>query len=62
MQWDWRKYNMRKESIQYDKAKARQRKERISSIEHNLKLAEEELAESPSVDNLNRLKNIENRM
>lgn len=57
-QWDWLKYNIRKETIQYCKEKARQPRETIGSIEHDLKLAEEEQVETLSVDNFNRLENL----
>ena len=61
MQWDWLKYNIyyiRKETIHYSKAKAKQRRERINSIENKLKLAEEEQAVTPTVENLNKLENL----
>ena len=58
MQWDWLKYNIHKESIHYSKAKAKQRRERINSIENKLKLAEEEQAVTPTVENLNKLENL----
>lgn len=57
-QWDWLKYNIRKETIQYCKEKARQPRETIGSIEHDLKLAAEEQAETLSVENFNRLENL----
>ena len=58
MQWDWLKYNIRKETIHYSKAKAKQRRERINSIENKLKLFEEEQAVTPAVENLNKLENL----
>ena len=58
VQWDWLKYNVRKETIHYSKTKAKQRRERISWIENKLKLAEEEQAETPTVENLNKLENL----
>ena len=58
VQWDWLKYNIRKETIHYSKAKAKQRRERINSIENKLKLAEEEQAVTLTVENLNKLENL----
>jgi len=49
VQWDWLKYNIRKETITYSKAKAKEQRERITCIENKLKIAEEKLADSPNV-------------
>ena len=53
VQWDWIKYNIRKETIQYSKVKAKQRRERMIMIENKLKLAEEKVAEIPTIANQN---------
>ena len=44
--------------LRYSKVKAKQRRERINSIKSKLKLAEEEQAETPTVENLNKLENL----
>ena len=56
--WDWLKYNVRNKTIQYSKTKAKQCKERIISIEEQLKLAEEEQTETQTIENLNKLENL----
>ena len=53
VQWDWLKYNIRKETITYSKAKAKERREKIKRIETQLKIAEEKLADSPNDDTQN---------
>ena len=58
VQWDWIKYNIRKETIQYSKVKAKQRRERMIMIENKLKLAEEKVAEIPTIANQNELENL----
>ena len=58
VQWDWLKYSVRKNIVQYSKVKAKQRRERINSIENKLKVAEEEQSETQNVKNLNKLKNL----
>ena len=59
VQWDWIKYNIRKETIQYSKVvKAKQSRERMIMIENKLKLAEEKVAEIPTIANQNELKNL----
>ncbi|KAL9981735.1 hypothetical protein ACROYT_G010478 [Oculina patagonica] len=55
VQWDWLKYNIRKETITYSKAKAKERREKIKRIEHKLKIAEEKLADSPNDDTQNEI-------
>ncbi|KAL9955771.1 hypothetical protein ACROYT_G037148 [Oculina patagonica] len=55
VQWDWLKYNIRKETITYSKAKAKERREKIKRIEHKLKIAEEKLADSPIDDTQNEI-------
>ena len=51
VQWDWIKYNIRKETIQYSKVKAKERRERMIMIENKLKRAEEKVAETPTIAN-----------
>ena len=58
VQWDWIKYNIRKETIQHSKVKARQRRERMIMIENKLKLAEEKVAEIPTIANQTELENL----
>ena len=58
VQWDWLKYSVRKKIVQYSKVKAKQRRERINSIENKLKVAEEEQSETQNVKNLNKLENL----
>ena len=41
VQWDWLKYNIRKETISYSKAKAKERRERITCIANKLKITVE---------------------
>ena len=60
VQWDWLKYNIRKETITYSKAKAKERRERITDIENKLKLAEERLVDSPNVDTQNEIEVLKN--
>lgn len=57
VQWDWLKYSVRKNIVQYSKVKVKQRRERINSIENKLKVAEEEQSETQNVKNLNKLEN-----
>ena len=45
VQWEWLKYSVRKKIVQY-KVKAKQRSERINSIENKLKVAEEKQSET----------------
>jgi len=56
VQWDWIKYNIRKETTQYSKVKAKQRRERMNLIENKLKLVGEKVAEIPTIANQNDLK------
>ena len=58
VQWDWIKYNIRKETIQCSKVKAKKRRERMIMIENKLKLAEEKVAEIPTIANQNELENL----
>lgn len=58
VQWDWLKYSVRKNIVQCRKVKAKQRRERINSIENKLKVAEEEQSETQNVKNLNKLENL----
>ena len=58
VQWDWIKCNILKETIQYSKVKAKQRRERMIMIENKLKLAEEKVAEIPTIANQNELENL----
>ena len=58
VQWDWIKYNIRKETVQYSKVKAKERRERVIMIENKLKLAEEKVAEIPTIANQNELENL----
>lgn len=58
VQWNWLKYNVRKNIVQCSKVKAKQRRERINSIENELKVAEEEQSETQNVKNLNKLENL----
>ena len=58
VQWDWLKYNVRRETIHYSKTKAKQRRQKMDSIENKLKKAEEEQAETPTLENLNKLENL----
>ena len=58
VQWDWFKYSVRKNIVQYSKVKAKQRRERINLIENKLKVAEEEQSETQNVKNLNKLENL----
>lgn len=58
VQWDWLKYSVHKKIVQYSKVKAKQRRERINSIENKLKVAEEEQSETQNVKNLNKLENL----
>ena len=53
--WDWIKYNIRRESISYSKQKAREKREKLNNIEETLKLCDEEIAEEPSHENLQKL-------
>ena len=52
MKWDWMKYKIREESISYSKLKAKERRNRIQTIENRLKVCEEKIAESPTQENL----------
>ena len=58
VQWDWLKYSVRENIVQCSKVKAKQRRERINSIENKLKVAEEEQSETQNVKNLNKLENL----
>lgn len=62
VQWDWLKYSVRKNIVQYSKVKVKQRRERINSIENKLKVAEEEHCETQNVKNLNKLENLKDRI
>ena len=52
IKWDWMKYKIREESILYSKVKAKERRNRIQTIENRLKICEEKIAESPTQENL----------
>ena len=52
IKWDWMKYKIREESISYSKLKAKERRNRIQTIENRLKVCEEKIAESPTQENL----------
>ena len=52
IKWDWMKYKIRGESISYSKLKAKERRNRIQTIEDRLKMCEEKIAESPTQENL----------
>ena len=52
IKWDWMKYKIRGESISYSKLKAKERRNRIQTIENRLKMCEEKIAESPTQENL----------
>lgn len=58
VQWDWLKCSVRKNIVQCSKVKAKQRRERINSIENKLKVAEEEQSETQNVKNLNKRENL----
>ena len=62
VQWDWLKYSVRKNIVQYSKVKVKQRRERINSIENKPKVAEEEQSETQNVKNLNKLENLKDRI
>ena len=46
------KYKIREENILYSKVKAKERRNRIQTIENRLKICEEKIAESPTQENL----------
>lgn len=48
IKWDWIKYKIREESITYSELKAKERRNRIQTIENRLKICEEKIAESPT--------------
>lgn len=52
IKWDWMKYKIREQSILYSKVKAKERRNRIQTIENRLKVCEEKIAESPTPENL----------
>lgn len=52
VKWDWMKYKTRQESISYSKSKAKERREKLQTIENKLKICEEKIAESPTDENL----------
>ena len=52
IKWDWIKCKICKESITYSKLKAKERRNRIQTIENRLKICEEKIAESPTQENL----------
>ena len=52
-------HNLRKETIQYSKVKAKKRTEIMNLIENKLKVAEAQLAEIPTIANLNELEKLE---
>ena len=49
---DWMKYKIGEESVLYSKVKAKERRNRIQTIENRLKICEEKIAESPTPENL----------
>ena len=52
IKWDWMKYKIRGESISYSKLKAKEKRNKIQTIENRLKMCEEKIAESPTQENL----------
>ena len=58
IKWDWMKYKIRGESISYSKLKAKERRNRIQTIENRLKICEEKIAESPTQENLANLESV----
>ena len=56
--WDWMKYKICRESISYGKLKAKERRNRIQTIENRLKIYEEKIAESPTQENLAKLESV----
>jgi len=52
VKWDWMKYKTRQESISYSKLKAKERREKLQTIQNKLKICEEKIAESPTDENL----------
>ena len=52
IKWDWIKYKICEESITYSKLKAKERRNRIQTIENRLKICEEKIVESPTQENL----------
>ena len=58
IKWDWMKYKIRGESISYSKMKAKERRNRIQTIENRLKTCEEKIAESPTQENLANLESV----
>jgi len=52
IKWDWMKYKIQEESILYSKLKAKERRNRIQTIENRLKICEEKIADSPTQENL----------
>ena len=46
------KYKTRQENISYSKLKAKERREKLQTIESKLKICEEKIAESPTDENL----------
>ena len=58
IKWDWMKYKIRGESISYIKLKAKERRNRIQTIENRLKICEEKIGESPTQENLANLESV----
>ena len=58
IKWDWMKYKIRGESISYSKLKAKERRNRIQTVENRLKICEEKIAESPTQENLANLESV----
>lgn len=52
VKWDRMKYKIRQESISYSKLKAKERREKLQTIENKLKICQEKIAESPTDENL----------
>ena len=52
VKWDWMKYKIRQDSIMYSKSKAKQRRKKLQTIENKLKMCENDLAKSPSQENV----------
>ena len=52
VKWDWMKYKTCQESISYSKSKAKERREKLQTIENKLKICEEKIAESPTDETL----------
>ena len=55
VKWDWMKYKIRQDSITYSKSKAKQRRKKLQTIENKLKICENDLAKSPSQENVTTL-------